>query len=596
MNSNEDFKFTTLSSINVSAANSIFNNKAKPMKSLKGELKCGLNTFNCENVKKESILYTTIDSKYQRTTIKKKPTKKLPFKRKVSIRDKVKEEFNQFDKFDKLEENFENLRGKEKERRKSLMENNEPKEEEIKKEDIKKEEKKEEIKEEEILKIKYNRGLKPFSSTTKEPYVYSNKFFHPYSFFMGQKGFGFKSKGTELECPAPILLSNEEWEIEPPYHRKDILKYCEINRTLGLKGTNKEVAKKLSGMVFDLLAQIIKVPFGHKISLNVKMFEPRSIISRIPEYWSHYSRYVHPSADSSMTPLERMKNISVFTLSGLMLSNQQLKPFNPIIGETYQAEIQNDLKTKVYAEQISTSPYVTRFYVADKLSTLSCYFDLSPNTELIANRITVLFKGYIDLNFPGINEHITYSMPNPRIMNAKDETNRGCFFIGGMVLVDVKNGLKTVIKLGHNPKNLFQVDGVIMEWKFPQGYKFDYDTENNFCVDFKMDKKNLSKYKVLSVISGEWIDKVMVDNKVYWDSEIHEPTWIKPSRNFLPSDGRFREDLIWLFRSFYNARNEKERQLYMDYAQSWKVNMEKLNRTERGIKQKTRQNIIKREE
>ena len=66
------------------------------------------------------------------------------------------------------------------------------------------------------------------------------------------------------------------------------------------------------------------------------------------------------------------------------------------------------------------------------------------------------------------------------------------------------------------------------------------------------------------------------------------PEFIRPVKNCIPSDGRYREDLIWLYRSFYNSKNEEERKLYEDIAQEWKIMMEKFNREERKIRAKNK--------
>ena len=57
-------------------------------------------------------------------------------------------------------------------------------------------------------------------------------------------------------------------------------------------------------------------------------------------------------------------------------------------------------------------------------------------------------------------------------------------------------------------------------------------------------------------------------------------------KNCLPSDGRFREDIIWLYRSFFSYKNEKERETYEELSQDWKLMLEKLQREEREIKKK----------
>ena len=62
---------------------------------------------------------------------------------------------------------------------------------------------------------------------------------------------------------------------------------------------------------------------------------------------------------------------------------------------------------------------------------------------------------------------------------------------------------------------------------------------------------------------------------------MQKPEFIKPTKTCLPSDGRFREDLCWLWKSFYEAKNETERKNYETISQKWKVLMEDFNRWDR---------------
>ena len=73
-------------------------------------------------------------------------------------------------------------------------------------------------------------------------------------------------------------------------------------------------------------------------------------------------------------------------------------------------------------------------------------------------------------------------------------------------------------------------------------------------------------------------------NNRYWDFNIHEADYVKPLDHVLPSDTRFREDLIWLYYALYYSQNKKEYDLFMEYAQGWKVETELIQRKERGIK------------
>ena len=82
-------------------------------------------------------------------------------------------------------------------------------------------------------------------------------------------------------------------------------------------------------------------------------------------------------------------------------------------------------------------------------------------------------------------------------------------------------------------------------------------------------------------IKGSWITELVIGNKQYWDIRAQNPEFIKPTKTCLPSDGRFREDLCWLYKSFYDAKNETERKNYEKISQWWKLLMEDHNRWER---------------
>ena len=67
---------------------------------------------------------------------------------------------------------------------------------------------------------------------------------------------------------------------------------------------------------------------------------------------------------------------------------------------------------------------------------------------------------------------------------------------------------------------------------------------------------------------------------------IDVPFWINPFKKWLPSDFRFREDLIWLFRSYFCSKKEDERLKYEHLAQEWKLIIAKIQRDERENKAK----------
>jgi hypothetical protein len=70
------------------------------------------------------------------------------------------------------------------------------------------------------------------------------------------------------------------------------------------------------------------------VSLPVRLFEYRSTLERICDLWCGGPSFL-PKAAKSDDPVERMKNVMAFFISGLHTSCDMRKPFNPILGETF---------------------------------------------------------------------------------------------------------------------------------------------------------------------------------------------------------------------------------------------------------------------
>ena len=70
------------------------------------------------------------------------------------------------------------------------------------------------------------------------------------------------------------------------------------------------------------------------ISLPVRIFEPRSLIDRVTDWWSLFPSYLGRAAKSNDF-VERFKLCVAATIGGMHMGISQWKPFNPILGETY---------------------------------------------------------------------------------------------------------------------------------------------------------------------------------------------------------------------------------------------------------------------
>ena len=125
--------------------------------------------------------------------------------------------------------------------------------------------------------------------------------------------------------------------------------------------------------------------------------------------------------------------------------------------------------------------------------------------------------------------------------------------------------------------------GEIFPFNYPKNFKFNHDEEWEFAKKYKMNSKDK---KIYCKIEGSWLGQLIVDKEILWDIDAQNPEFIRPVKSSLPSDGRYREDVIWLYRSFYCSKDENERLLYQDIAHEWKILMENFNREERKREKK----------
>ena len=115
------------------------------------------------------------------------------------------------------------------------------------------------------------------------PYIYSYIDWHPYSFCTGHRKWGYEN--GKLKSPSPVFIDNDEWCKSKDLSKGEVLKGILIRDDVGLLLVDPFVCKKFSGMLGDLIKQILKVVFGHKISLNVKLFQPLSLSQTLLNYF-----------------------------------------------------------------------------------------------------------------------------------------------------------------------------------------------------------------------------------------------------------------------------------------------------------------------
>jgi hypothetical protein len=146
------------------------------------------------------------------------------------------------------------------------------------------------------------RQKKAFKLEDNNPYIYSFKKMHPFSMFYNTKYSKLVNKHNELELPAPNLITKEDW-IKPVELTFD---YCfegvEINDKLGAVVKDPSIKIKFAGLIKDIILQLLKVPFGHHISLNVKIFEPKTVLERYSSAFSYANVILLPVCVPGIEP------------------------------------------------------------------------------------------------------------------------------------------------------------------------------------------------------------------------------------------------------------------------------------------------------
>ena len=179
-----------------------------------------------------------------------------------------------------------------------------------------------------------------------------------------------------------------------------------------------------------------------KISLPVELFESKSFLERVCDSWGYLQLLLKGSECTD--PVERMRFLIAFAVSGLSLQVNAAKPFNPILGETFQGEYDGGIE--VFCEQISHHPPISCWEVTDEMRR----FRFSGTGHICAttraNSVKAQQKGDSNVFFYSDGATVSWNLPGLVLKNVMFG-ERHLKYSGEMVFRDAKNGLECVIKV-----------------------------------------------------------------------------------------------------------------------------------------------------
>ena len=120
-------------------------------------------------------------------------------------------------------------------------------------------------------------------------------------------------------------------------------------------------------------------------------------------------------ASEQVDPVERIKYVAGFAVSALACNWDRLgKPFNPILGETYELERP---EFRILCEQVSHHPPVSAFH-ADTPN-FSFHGSIHPKLKFWGKSVEIQPKGVVTVELPAHKEAYSWSNVNCVVHNSK---------------------------------------------------------------------------------------------------------------------------------------------------------------------------------
>lgn len=403
-----------------------------------------------------------------------------------------------------------------------------------------------------------------------DPQIYSfKKLVMPFSYILGAED-KFNPK-----LPPPTYLSYEVISETKSYAKNDVFKGLEIKKNGEIKLVDEEVLKNQKGIVTDVLKRLASsIAEGRGVvgvSLPVRIFEPRSLLERCCDWWTFIPNYFLPALGTP-DPLDRFKAVISMAMAGCYVSAKQLKPFNPLLGETYQATFPNH-NIDIYMEHTSHHPPIANFLVLHKGFKFWGRYHFFAKLE--TNTLTLLQEGPNNVEFYDTKQHIQFFW-GPLKVGGMLWGDRICKYDKFVHFIDKANKLKCVIKFGEvapGTKGDKRVDNVYGKiYRYKPDMTPDGMMEKNFKKYAEICKTYGDLDSEICEVTGAYLSHLNIGNKEYWNIDKDVPTEFKAVENPLCSDSRYREDLIWVKRKNFK------------YAEEWKLKKEERQRYEKKLR------------
>ena len=150
---------------------------------------------------------------------------------------------------------------------------------------------------------------------------------------------------TKLQVRNLILANFDHFVYDSSLALNDDHRTSDAYKDGGFALEDQVILTKYRQALKDLIKQVGKMIISgkfelYKVSFPIKCMSSRSILAAVANLCYHAPTYLNAAALTS-DPVERMKNIVTFSISYCYSAHTFEKPLNPILGETYQARMED---------------------------------------------------------------------------------------------------------------------------------------------------------------------------------------------------------------------------------------------------------------
>ncbi|XP_053309546.1 oxysterol-binding protein-related protein 2 [Spea bombifrons] len=214
--------------------------------------------------------------------------------------------------------------------------------------------------------------------------------------------------------------------------------------------------------IWSILKKCIGLELS-KITMPIVFNEPLSFLQRITEYMEH--TYLIDKACACADPLLRMQSVAAFVVSAVASQWERTgKPFNPLLGETYEL-IREDLGFRFVSEQVSHHPPISAFYSEGLNKDFIFHGSIYPKLKFWGKSVEAEPKGTNTLELVKHQEAYTWTNPTCCVHNVII----GKLWIeqyGTVEIVNHRTGDKCILNFrpcGLFGKELHRVEGYIQD-------------------------------------------------------------------------------------------------------------------------------------